>query len=247
MSLDHIRIVLSRPLYGGNVGAVCRAMMNMGLSDLAVVKPTLRLDEDEVQKMSLHAYALYQRRQEYPTLAEAVADCRVVAGTSARGGLYRAHCRTAREWAPELRASAEAGRVAVVFGPEDDGLRNDELVLCTRLIEIPSTERYRSLNLAQAVLICCYELYLASGEFIPADEASPEATSAARERMFSVWEAMLLNVGFMEADNAFHMMQGLRRILSRGALTDRDVRILMGIARQADWCASELRKYREFS
>lgn len=247
MSLDRIRIVLTRPLYGGNVGAACRAMMNMGIGELAVVAPTLPLDEDEVHKMALHAFGLYQQRTEYSTLAAAVADCHVVAGTSARGGLYRAHCRTAREWAPELLASASAGPVAVVFGPEDDGLRNDELMLCTRLIEIPSSPAYRSLNLAQAVLICCYELYLASGRFVPSDEASPEAASSARERMFAVWEAMLLHIGFMEPDNAFHMMQGVRRIFSRGTLTDRDVRILMGIARQADWCASELRKHRDFS
>ena len=246
MNLDNIRIVLTRPLYGGNVGSVCRAMMNMGLSDLAVVSPSLGLHEVEVRKMSLHAVELYHQRSDFQTLAEAVADCHVVAGATARGGLYRAHSRTLRAWAPELIASAQAGKVAVVFGPEDHGLTNEEVALCNRLIEIPSTERYRSINLAQAVMICCYELYTAADLFQPDPERSPEATSVQRERMYGFWEKALLNIGFMDADTSEHMMQGVRRILSRGSLTDRDVRILMGIARQADWVADELRKHRDF-
>lgn len=246
MNLDSIRIVLTRPLYGGNVGSVCRAMMNMGLSDLAIVTPSLGLHELEVRKMSLHAVELYENRSDFKTLADAVADCHVVAGTTARGGLYRAHSQTIREWAPDLVASAQAGKVAIVFGPEDDGLNNDEIALCNRLIEIPSTERYRSLNLSQAVMICCYELYSASGEFEADPERSPEATSVQRERMYEFWEKALLNIGFMDNDTSDHMMQGVRRILSRGSLTDRDVRILMGIARQTDWVADELRKHRDF-
>ena len=246
MNLENIRIVLTRPLYGGNVGSVCRAMMNMGLSDLAIVSPSLGLYEVEVRKMSLHAVELYNKRSDFKTLAEAVADCHVVAGATARGGLYRAHSKTIRDWAPDLIASAQVGKVALVFGPEDDGLNNDEVALCNRLIEIPSTERYRSINLAQAVMICCYELYTAADLYEHDPERSPEATSIQRERMYEFWEKSLVNIGFMDDETSEHMMQGVRRILSRGGLTDRDVRILIGIARQADWVADELRKFRDF-
>ena len=242
--LQNIRIVLCRPLYGGNVGSVCRAMMNMGLADLAVVKPGQVLDTDAIWTMSMHAYSLYEGRQEFDTLADAVATCHVVAGTTGRTGLYRAHARTMREWAPEFVASAQAGTVAIVFGPEDSGLNNDEIALCTRIIQIPSSPEYLSINLAQAVMICAYELYVASGRFEPMEEPSVEATSELRERMLAAWEPALLKIGFMEPHTAEHMMLGIRRILSRGTLTERDVRILMGIARQTQWCVDEVERLR---
>lgn len=247
MSLRSIRIVLTRPLYGGNVGAVCRAMMNMGLEDLCVVKPTLGLDEGEVRKMALGAYPLYENRRTAETLREAVADCTVVAGASAREGLYRSHAKTIREWAPEFVAATADGTVALVFGPEDDGLNNEEIGLCNRLVEIPSTSAYRSLNLSQAVMVCAYELYLVGGDFELEGERSAVSTSDQRERMLDFWDRALRNTGFMDNDTGDHMMQGVRRIFSRGTLTDKDVRILMGIARQADWCATELKKYRDFT
>jgi tRNA/rRNA methyltransferase len=237
MGLENIRIVLARPLYGGNVGSVCRAMMNMGLADLALVPSRKNLDEEELRKMALGAVRLYEGRTEHPTVADAVADCGLVAGTSARTGFYRSHAKTAREWAPHLLQASEADRVALVFGPEDTGLHTDELALCTQIIQIPSTDAYTSLNLSHAVMVCCYELYVASGLFEPAEEASPEAPSALRERMFEMWRHMLFDTGFMKEDKAKHMMLGVRRILSRGTLTEADVQILMGIARQMRWFA----------
>jgi len=245
MPLDAFRIVLTRPLYGGNVGSVCRAMMNMGFSRLAVVEPTNPLDEVELRKMALSAVSIYENRSEHPTLADAVTDCHVVAGTSARLGMYRSHSRTLREWVPDMLRSAAAGPVALAFGPEDDGLSNDEIALCNRIIQIPTTDAYKSLNLSQAVLLCCYELYVGTESFEPTEESSREATSSERERMFEVWRHTLLNIGFMHDQTADHMMLGLRRILSRGILTDKDVRILMGIARQSNWNAEELKKRRE--
>ena len=221
--------------------------MNMGLSDLAVVEPTLDLHEEEVRKMALGAIGIYDHRGTFDTLADAVADCHVVAGTSSRRGLYRAHARTPREIAPVLLADSDAGRVAVVFGPEDDGLTNDEIALCTRIMEIPSTDAYRSLNLAQAVMVCAYELYVASGLYQPVEEPSPEVPHHRRERMLEMWESALLNIGFLDEGSRLHMMQGVRRIFSRGRLMENDVRILMGIASQASWVADELRKYRDFS
>jgi tRNA/rRNA methyltransferase len=240
MSLDNIRIVLVRPVYGGNVGSVCRAMMNMGLSRLTIVGPQDHLDWEETRKMSHHAVELLDQRASFATLAEAVFDCGLVAGTTARMGLYRSHALTPREWAPRLLQQAAAGLVAVVFGPEDKGLSNEELALCTQIIQIPSSPRYLSLNLAQAVMICGYELYVASGAFQPVSERSAQAPSELRERMFDMWRKTLVDIGFMKDDKADHMMMGLRRILSRGKLTVNDVHILMGIARQAQWCADQL-------
>jgi tRNA/rRNA methyltransferase len=241
MGLESIRIVLARPLYGGNVGSVCRAMMNMGFSRLVLVEPRAGNDA-ELRKMAMHAIPIYDQREEYPTVAEAVADCGVVVGTTARMGLYRAHARTAREWAGPILEASGANQVAFVFGPEDRGLRNDEIALCTHIIQIPSTDAYASLNLAQAVMICCYELYVATGSFEPVEEKAGAAASEQRERMFRMWRETLLDIGFMEEPKADHMMHGLRRILSRDLLSSSDVKILMGIARQAQWCAKKARE-----
>jgi tRNA/rRNA methyltransferase len=228
--------VLVSPLYGGNVGSVCRAMANMGLADLAVAAPR-RLDLNEARMMACHAWHIFEGRTEYASLPAAVADCGLVMGTTARMGLYRQHARTPREWAPHALQASRNARVALVFGPEDDGLSNEHLALCTQIVNIPTTDEYTSLNVAQAVMICCYELYVAAGCYVPPEEKTPEAPSHLRERMFGMWRETLLRIGFMQDDKADHMMMGLRRILSRGRLTIDDVKILMGIARQADWAA----------
>ena len=233
MKLENIRIVLVNPLYGGNVGSVCRAMANMGLTDLAIAVPR-PLNLDEARTMACHAGDILKNRTVFPTLAGAVADCGLVMGTTCRMGLYRQQARSPRDWAPKALEAAETGKVAMVFGPEDKGLTNEELALCT---QIPATEGYPSLNLAQAVMICCYEVFVASGTYVPPVEKSPEAPSDLRERMFAMWHDALLEIGFMKDDKADHMMMGLRRILSRGTLTSDDVRILMGVARQATWAA----------
>lgn len=239
MSLDNIRVVLVRPVYGGNVGSVCRAMMNMGIRDLAIAEPRAGTDWGEARKMAYRADSVLDRRREFATLAEAVADCGLVAGTTARAGLYRQHAKTPRDWAPILLEAAARSRVALVFGPEDHGLNNEDIALCTHLIQIPSSTEYASLNLSHAVIICCYELFCASGMYTPPEEESPEAPSELRERMFELWKEALLSIGFMEEQKAEHMMLGLRRILSRGPLTEIDVRILMGIARQTLWKAGQ--------
>jgi TrmH family RNA methyltransferase len=236
MILDNIRVVLVGPLYGGNVGSVCRAMTNMGLSDLAIACPR-PLDMNEARMMACHAHSVLDGMRLFDSLAEAVADCGAVMGTSARTGLYRSHARTPREWADKALEVAAAGKIALVFGREDSGLTNEELALCTQIIRIPTTEAFSSLNVSQAVMICCYEIFVAAGSYDPPVEKSAEAPSELRERMFDLWHATLMEIGFMKDDKAEHMMLGLRRVLSRGILTVDDVKILMGIARQSQWAA----------
>lgn len=234
MSLADIRIVLVSPIYGGNVGSVCRAMANMGFSDLAIAAPR-DIDMNEARMMACHALDILDSRTEYPDLAEAVADCGTVMGATARAGLYRCHARTPREWSHRALDAARTGKAALVFGTEDNGLSNDELALCTQILQIPTTDEFKSLNVAQAVMVCCYEIFIANGSYMGPEEKSPEAPSDVRERMFAIWRETLLQTGFMEEDKADHMMLGLRRILSRGALTMNDVKIMMGIARQSAW------------
>jgi len=235
--LNHIRIVLVGTLYSGNVGSVCRAMANMGISDLVLAGPKICDDWTDANRMAVHATRILENRRETATLAEAVADCTCVVGTTARGGLYRQHVKTPHGIAPELLQHAGTGNVALVFGREDKGLSNDEIGMCTHLIRIPVHPDYASLNLSQAVLICCYELYGAVGTYEPPVEKSQPAGAGQKLKLMQMWREMLLLIGFMKDDKADHMMQGLQRIFSRGAYSEDDVAILMGVARQADWAA----------
>ena len=238
MNFDNIRIVLVGPLYGGNVGSVCRAMANMGISDLAIVEER-SLNMDEARKMACHAGDVLESRSTHGCLAEAIADCGVALGTSVRKGMYRQHAKTPREWAPVVLEDSAVCKVALVFGREDKGLSNDELALCSRVIEIPSSDAYASLNLSQAVMVCCYEIFSAAGVYQPPEEKSPIAANELRERMFDMWLSYLLKIGFMDQNKSSHMMQGFRRIMGRGAVTDDDVRIMMGIVRQSEWAVGE--------
>ena len=239
MSLSNIRVVLVGPLYGGNVGSICRAMANMGISDLTLVAPSPTLNYAEARMMAVAANAILEGRREVATLEEAVADCGLVMGTTARLGLYRQHAKTPREWAPQILESAAANKVALVFGRETWGLTNEEIAICTNMIQIPSSEEYPSLNLAQAVMVCCYELFVAADVFDPSEEKTLECPTRTREQMFKMWREMLLAIGFMDEEKADHMMLGVRRIFSRAPLTEDDVRILMGVARQTMWKARQ--------
>lgn len=234
MPQSSLRVVLVSPLYGGNVGSACRAMANMGVSDLVLVAPG-ELDWREAEIMACHAGNLLANRRVAATLEEATADCVAVVGTTARKGLYRQHAKSARDWAPDLAALSDRGPVALVFGREDKGLLNEEVALCTHLVQIPTDEGYASLNLAQAVLLLCYEVFLVQGQHEPIQEKSDLAPAALREQMARMWRQLLLDIGFMEPEKADHMMAGVRRVLSRGAVTRDDVNIFLGIARQAEW------------
>ena len=229
------------PLYGGNVGSVCRAMANTGMNDLAIANPR-KLDEKEARMMACAARDILDSRTEYATFADSIADCVEVVCTSARVGLYRSHSTTPKRAANDILKSAETGKVALVFGPEDCGMTNEDLALATKILQIPTSPVNTSLNLSQAAMVCCYELFTATGEFHPTEEKSPRATSEFRERMFDIWRETLLEIGFMKDDKSDHMMLGLRRVLSRGNLSVDDVKIMMGIAKQAQWASCRRRE-----
>ena len=244
--LQNIRIVLVDPKYAGNIGSICRVMMNMGVTDLALVAPNANLDWEEARKLAYNAETMLDNLKTFPTLEEAVADCTVVAGTSARTGFYRDHAYLPREIAPVILDSATHHKAALVFGREDKGLFNEEIAVCTHIINIPSSELYRSLNLSHAVMVCCYELFLLANNpsYAPPEECSPEANGQMRERLYDAWSAMMLETGFCEKEKLDHMMLGLRRIFSRGKLTENDAKILLGLAKQSRWAAAELARLR---
>jgi len=233
--LSNIKIILVGTLYGGNIGSTCRAMWNCGLSSLRLVTPSPDIDWTEAEKMAVHASGILKSRETYPSLRDAVADCGAIAGTSARTGLYRQHARSPREIAAEIIPLAQDTPAAIVFGREDSGLTNDEVALCTHLVRIPTAPEQASLNLSQAVMVLAYELFLAHGVYERPEEKSHPAPGALRSRMMDLWRDYLLEIGFMDDQKADHLSYAFNRIFSRGAMTENDVTILMGVVRQSRW------------
>lgn len=235
--LDNIRVVLVGTLYTGNVGSACRAMANMGVRHLRLAAPNLQNSWDEGERMAVHATDVMAAREEFATFEEAVADCIAVVGTTAREGLYRQHSRPPRDAAPDILALAAQGSVAVVFGREDKGLLNEEVAQCTHLVRIPVDAGYTSINLSQAVLITCYELFTATGRYEPPHEKAPPAPQAQKAQLMKNWSEMLCDIGFMKPVQAEHFMQGFHRVFSRGVFTRDDAALMLGVARQARWAA----------
>jgi len=235
--LDNIRVVLVGTLYTGNVGSSCRAMANMGIRHLRLAAPNLQNSWDEGERLAVHATDIMNAREEFATFEEAVADCVAVVGTTAREGLYRQHVKAPRDCAADILSLAAQGPVAVVFGREDKGLLNEEVAQCTHLVRIPVDEGYTSINLSQAVLITCYELFTASGRYEPPHEKAPPAPQAQKMQLMKNWSEMLCEIGFMKEVQAEHFMQGFHRVFSRGVFTRDDAALMLGVARQARWAA----------
>lgn len=236
VSLGNVRIVLHRPRGAANVGAAARAIANTGLGQLVIVRQQ-PMREPWMRAMAAHAGDVVDRMRRCGTLAEAVADCALVVGTTCRGGPYRQGPLSPRSAAPVIVARAQQQPVALVFGPEDHGLSNADLNLCQQLVTIPTSPAYSSLNLAQAVMICAYELFLAARESLETENEPPPslATAERLEQAYTHLQRALLAIGFLHADNPEHIMHALRRLFGRTGLEEREVRILLGLARQIEW------------
>lgn len=232
--LRSARIVLVRPRGAANLGAAARAMKNLGLADLVLVRPAIpRLAAAE--RMAVHARDLVRGARIAETLAAAVADCQLVVGTTCRAGGYRADVEDLGALAPALVARAATGPLAIVFGPEDHGLSNADLRHCHRLCAIDTSAAYPSLNLAQAVLLVCWELRRAARAGAPPADGVPVAPAAEVAALLDHLRAALLRIGYLNPQNPDHIMFALRGILGRAALTPHDVRLLRGMARQMEW------------
>lgn len=226
-----IRIVLVDTSHPGNIGASARAMKNMGLSSLVLVRPQSHPDPEAVARASGAADLLARARIEATTDA-AISDCGLVLGTSARGRSARHRVLDARQAAAELVAATATRPAAVLFGGERNGLANEELAQCHALIRIPAATEYESLNLAQAVQIICYEILMArrGAEARTGNEAVLEpATAAEMAALHAHVDAVLGLVGFMHEGNAAQLGPRLQRLLVRAVPDDSEVRILRGL------------------
>jgi tRNA/rRNA methyltransferase len=226
-----------RPRGSGNIGSVARAMKNFGTHELAIVGQA-RTRSFWARAMAVHGRDVLAETKCYESIRAAIADCTLVVGTTCRSGLYRSHSQMPRQAAPEIVRAAKKGKVALLFGPEDHGLSNKDLEHCQLLLTIPTHPEYQSLNVAQAAVICLYELYSAAS--VPVQEDGIKRAEAEQiERLFDIMRHSLLKIGFLDSENPEHMLLALRRILGRAGLEDKDVRILTGMFRQIEWYANQ--------
>jgi tRNA/rRNA methyltransferase len=237
VNLDCITIILVETQIPENIGSAARAMHNMGFRHLTLVAPK-NCDLSRMRKMATGTSVdIIEQMEVYDDLRSALGPSQHVVGTTARTGSHRPATSNLRRLVRDLAPIAQNNRIAILFGPEDRGLSNEQLRHCHTIVSIPTAE-FSSLNLAQAVMIFCYELFLARKDPLP--ESLPRLANAFElEGMYDHLGEVLMKIGFINPQNPEHWMWNVRRFLSRIPLRAREVRIIRGICRQIDWYTSQ--------
>jgi TrmH family RNA methyltransferase len=246
-----VRIVLVETSHPGNIGASARAMKTMGLSDLVLVRPRA-FPSDEATARASGAADLLERARAVDSLDAALADCGFVIGSSARARGVAWPTLDPRASAEVACTETVANRVAIVFGPEQSGLTNEHLARCHRVVRIPTSAEFGSLNLGMAVQVLCYELRMtwlmraASGtgaaraartgpeRTATENPADPLATGAELEHFYAHLERVLDEAGFLHGDHPRQLKLKLRRIFQRAELNRNEVNILRGMLTALD-------------
>ncbi len=228
----NIRIVLVRPTHPGNVGATARAMKNMSLRSLYLVEPE-KFPSPEATDRAVGADDVLQSAVICASLDEAVKDCHLVIGTTARQRRIEWPVVDPADGALRLVQGARHGPVALLFGQERTGLLNAELDRCHFVVTIPSDKDYSSLNLASAVQILAYEIYRAAqaekpAALMEAQDGRP-VSSEDMQRFYQHLEEVLIELGFLDPANPRFLMRRLMRLYNRVGLDDNELNILRGI------------------
>ena len=233
INLANIAIVLVQPNISENIGAAARAMCNMGLRRLVLVDPP-RCDLTRVCKMATHAALdVVEEMEVFSGLDEALRGFSYVVGTTARMGGQRQVIGSPARLAEMLVPISAENQVAILFGPEDRGLTNEDLRFCHSAATIPTAD-FSSLNLAQAVMVVCYELFRCSLE-TPKEFTPRLANRFELDAMYAQLKDVLMRICFINPANPDYFMNNLRRFGTRLQLRAKEVQIIRGICRQIDW------------
>jgi len=226
-----VRVVLVAPRNPLNIGAAARAMSNFGVSELRLVNPYEVAFREA--NSAVKAHAVLAAAREFATLAEAVADCALVVGTTSKGHRLLEHPLRRLEMGGRLIAKS-GGPVALLFGSEKFGLSNEDMSHCHWLLRIPTREAHESMNLGQAVAVCLYEIVRN-----PKSKATPEPKRAAKmedvERLTSLLEEVLEKSGYVNDRVAGSTRMKIRRLIRRMDLNAHDAEVWLGMLRQIRW------------
>jgi TrmH family RNA methyltransferase len=222
-----VRIVLIEPSHPGNIGSVARAMKNMSLTELVLVRPRA-FPHAEAVALAAGADDILAGARIVGSVAEAIADCGFMAGTTSRPRSYYWEFTTPRDVAARIVGLPPVNRAALLFGSERYGLGNEDLQYCNVLVRIPANPEYCSLNLAMSVQLLAYEIFMAQGS--PRSHTQlelPLAESADVEHFFAHLLQVLQEIDF--DDRTGHLMERLRRLFNRAQLDRNELNILRGI------------------
>jgi tRNA (cytidine32/uridine32-2'-O)-methyltransferase len=228
--LENVRIVLVNTSHPGNIGSVARAMKTMGLTELCLVAP-LQYPHDKAFEMASGAADILDQAMVVETLDEAIADCTLVVGTSARMRTIPWPLLTPSKLAHTMRQEPATSQMAVLFGREQSGLSNEELQRCHLHVHIPANPNYSSLNIANAVQVIAYELRMAmlEGE-VNADEWDYRlATADEMEKYFAHLEEVLIAIDFLKPNAPRKLMTRLRRLYLRTRPDVMEMNMLRGM------------------
>jgi len=233
INLNNIDIVLLQPRYPENIGSAARVMRNMGIGQLVVVNPE-NYDMNKVMKLATHvAFNIVEKIRICKDLKDALAPYNYVVGTTARLGGQRQVVKTPAKLAQKLVSISIENRIAILFGPEDRGLSNADIRYCHALVNIPTAE-FSSLNLAQAVMIMCYEIFTAGAvknkEFAPRLAGRYEL-----DGMYDQLQDILVRISYISHENSDYWMNKIRHFFNRLQLRAKEVSIIRGICRQVSW------------
>ena len=240
--LSRVRVVLLHTTHPGNIGATARAMKTMGLTNLYLVEPKIFPSELAVARSS-HAEDILDGAVVVETLSEAIADCHFVVGTGDRTRTVPWPLYRPREMAERAAALPTGQNIAIVFGREDIGMTNDQMMQCNAQVQIPANPNYSSLNLGSAVQVMAYEIRMAGleqGDQVPGlrDWDEPPADQQDIERLIQHWQSTFLDTEFLDPKNPKAAMNRINRLLTRTQLDKTEVNILRGMLSSAQrWVA----------
>ena len=233
MSLSNIRIVLVEPSHPGNIGAAARAMKTMGLENLYLVRPN-NFPSQEAVSRAVSAIDVLNRAVVTEDLASAISGCKLVVGASGRAREFPLPSLDAREGGCRMALEAAAGDpVAMLFGSEQHGLTNQSLDACSYQLRIPTNPDFSSLNMASAVQLVCYEIFMASEEVGSPDDADRSAYPSHEELEFFYrhLERTLEERDFAGSINPERVYAKLRRLITRARPRDNELRLLHSLVR----------------
>ncbi|MBY4677872.1 tRNA (cytosine(32)/uridine(32)-2'-O)-methyltransferase TrmJ [Marinobacterium arenosum] len=226
--LDNIRIVLINTFHPGNIGAAARAMKNMGLSQLYLVQPNDYPSEEAVSRAA-GAKDLLDNAQVVETLEEAIADCQLVIGTSARDRTFNLPKLDARECGQKAVSEARTAPVALVFGRETMGLHNSEIAQCNYHVYIPANPAYPVLNVAQAIQLLCYEIWMAAEQQSYPEQPQPYPLQKEMGLFYEHLERVLRRTRFIIPQHEGKVLEKLRRYFNRSRPEKVELNMLRGI------------------
>ncbi len=265
MKLENISVILVQPQGPVNVGSVCRAMMNFGLSDLRLVNPCRNFTKiPDARKMALGAVCLLENAPCFKDLKSALKGCNTAFGTTRRIGKYRKNLLTPDRAGKKIADLNDNHKCALVLGREDNGLTSGELELCQHFVTIPTDNAFASMNLSHALCVFAYEISKAvkketfcaenenTGHRTCADAANSidqndqkdqndkSADIGEIELMYGHMKKTLSDIDYLDPQNPDHLLRTFRRIFGRSGLSSRDVRIIRGLMSRVDWINAQL-------